>query len=338
MRYLKFISAVLISFILYNCNPEKDKNFIMTVKGPITAKDMGISLIHEHVMVDFIGADSTGKHRWNNNEVFEVVLPYLKEFVEAGGKTLIECTPSYLGKDPELLKSLSDASGLNIVTNTGYYGAFDNKYLPPHAFTETAEELAQRWISEWENGIEGTGIKPGFIKISVDPGNLSDLHKKIVVAAAKTHLATGLTIASHTGPAVPALEQLDVLKKQGVSPDAFIWVHAQAEKDLSKHIEAAKQGAWISLDGVSDNNIENYIKMISNLRDHDLLNRTLISHDAGWYTVGEEGGGDFRGYNTIYKKLVPALLENGFNETDIATLLVKNPAEAFSVKLRPLNK
>ena len=159
-------------------------------------------------------------------------------------------------------------------------------------------------MGEWYKRIR---IKPGFIKIGVAGDTLSELHRKLVDAAARTHLKTGLTIASHTGPAIPAFEQLEILKKEGVAPEAFIWVHAQAEKDLSNHVRAARMGAWISLDGVNDNNLAEYVKMIKNLKENNLLNKVLLSHDAGWYHPGEENGGEYRGYTTLFEKLVPLL-------------------------------
>ena len=271
----------------------------MTVNGPIPAREMGITLVHEHILVDFIGADSINVQRWDKSKVIERSLPFLKQIKDLGCQTFIECTPAYLGRDPLLLKGLSDSSGLNILTNTGYYGAVNNKYIPQHAFTETADQLAARWTIEWENGIDGTGVKPGFIKIGVENGNLTDLHKKLVVAAARTHLKTGLTIASHTGPAIPAFEQLEIFTNEGVAPEAFIWVHAQAEKDLSNHVKAAKMGAWIGFDGLNDNNLEDYVRMIKNLKENNLLNKVLLSHDAGWYHPGEENGGEYRGYTTL---------------------------------------
>jgi len=169
----------------------------MTVSGSISPTQMGTTLAHEHILVDFIGADSTGYHRWERDKVVEKVLPFLKEAKELGVKTLIECTPAYLGRDPILLNMLSQKSGLYILTNTGYYGARNNKFIPKHAFKETANQLARRWTKEWEEGIEDTKIRPGFIKISVNPEpELSPMHQKIVRAAARTHLRTGLTIAS----------------------------------------------------------------------------------------------------------------------------------------------
>lgn len=306
----------------------------MTVRGPIPAEHISTSLIHEHVLVDFIGADSTHPGRWDKEEVCRRVLPFLLEAKELGCQTIFECTPAYLGRDPQLLRMLSDSTGLHLITNTGYYGAVNNKFLPPHAYTESAEEMAARWIGEWENGIEGTGIKPGFIKISVNPDTLSPLHAKLVRAAALTHLATGLTIASHTGPAIPAFEELAVLKQEGVHPSAFIWVHAQNEKNLDRHIEAAKQGCWISLDGVREKNVEAYVERLTTIKEAGLLHQVLISHDAGWYRPMKVNGGDFRAYSAIFKQLLPALQEKGFTEDDIHQLMVKNPASAFSIRVR----
>jgi phosphotriesterase-related protein len=308
----------------------------MTVNGPIKASQMGVTLVHEHVLVDFIGADSINEKRWDKVKVAEKVLPFLKQIKDLGCQTFVECTPEYIGRDPILLKNLSATSGLNIITNTGYYGASNDKYIPKHAYTETADQLAARWIMESENGINGTGIKPGFIKIGVMSGNLSELHQKLITAAARTHLKTGLTIASHTGPAIPAFEQIEILKKEGAAPEAFIWVHAQSEKDLSNHVKAARMGVWIGLDGVNDNNVEEYVKMIRNMKENNLLNKVLLSHDAGWYRPGQENGGEYRGYTTLFEKLLPLLRKENFSEGEIQQLLVSNPAKAFTIKVHKI--
>lgn len=306
----------------------------MTVNGPIKASEMGTTLTHEHILVDFIGADSISEQRWDRGKVIEKALPFLMQVNKLGCKTLIECTPEYIGRDPVLLKSLSDSSGLHILTNTGYYGAGNNKYVPQHAYIESADQLTSRWTKEWVDGIGETGVKPGFIKIGVASETLSELHAKLVIAAARTHLKTGLTIASHTGPAIPAFEQLEILRQEGVAPEAFIWVHAQSEKDLSNHIKAAKLGAWVSLDGINESNPDQYVKMIRNLKDSNLLNKVLLSHDAGWYDPAKENGGEFRGFTTLFEKLVPLLKKEGFSDGEIHQLMVTNPANAFTIRVR----
>ena len=335
MKNILLVYALVFLFFFSKCGKKQD-GIIMTVNGPVPSSEMGTTLTHEHILVDFIGADSISEQRWDRGKVIEKALPFLMQVKKLGCKTLIECTPEYIGRDPVMLKSLSDSSGMHIITNTGYYGAGKNKYLPQHAYTETADQLASRWIREWENGIKETQIKPGFIKIGVASDTLSELHRKLVIAAARTHLKTGLTIASHTGPAIPAFEQVEILRQEGVAPDAFIWVHAQAEKDLTNHVKAAGMGAWISFDGLNENNTEEYIKMIKNMKENSLLGKVLLSHDAGWYHPGEENGGEFRGFTTLFEKLVPLLLKEGFSNEEIHQLLVLNPANAFTIRIRKL--
>lgn len=249
-----------------------------------------------------------------------------------------------LGRDPLLLRELSEKTGVNIVTNTGYYGVGDNKYVPAHALGETAEDIAKVWIGEFNNGIDGSGVYPGFIKISVEwKDALSPMHAKIVKAAAITHKATGLTLVSHTGTDGPAFAQLEILKGEGVSPEAFVWTHAQ-HGTFEGYIKAAKQGAWISLDNVNKDNsdkpggIDWCVGLLTKLKKENVLHRALISHDAGWYDPGQENGGNYRGYTDIFEHLIPALKKSGFSQEDIDLLLVKNPQLAYAVNIREIEK
>ena len=196
--------------------------------------------------------------------------------------------------------------------------------------------MAGRWIAEWRDGIDETGIRPGFIKIGVDSGALSDLHRKLVRAAAQTHLATGLTIAAHTGNGEAALDELLTLKNEGVSPKAFIWVHAQSETNEGLHLEAARQGAWIEFDHVSSKSLARYVVLVQAMRRAGVLERVLVSHDAGWYEAGKPNGGTFRPFDTLFKEFIPALKEAGLTHDEIHQLVVVNPREAFAVKIRSL--
>ena len=302
---------------------------INTVTGPIPVSKMGLTLIHEHILVDFIGADKISSERWERAKVVAKMLPYLQNLKRLGVKTLVECTPAYLGKDPLLLRELSEKSGVQILTNTGYYGAVDNKFLPAHAHTETADQLADRWVREYETGIDETGIKPGFIKISVNPGPLSDLHRKLITAAARTHKRTGLTIYSHTGPYVPAFEQIEVLKQEGVPPGAFVWVHAQGN-NMVHYARAVREGAWISLDGLDNSNVDNYAQTLLLMKENKFLHRTLLSHDAGWYDPAKPDGGTIgRDFTVLFTKLMPVLNRQGFTRKDWQQILVENPKLAL---------
>jgi len=307
---------------------------VMTVLGPIAPGQLGSTLPHEHVLVDFIGADTIAPGRYDANEAFEVALPHLRAARSLGCRALVECTPAYLGRDPLLLARLAKAAGLHILTNTGYYGAAKDRYVPRHAYDETADQLAGRWIREWAGGIEGTGIRPGFVKTGVDAGPLSAIDRKLVQAAARTHRGTGLTIASHTGDTRAALDQLAVLAQEGVSPDAFVWVHAQSDWDAESRVEAARKGAWIEIDNIADATLSVCVERVTLLKVRGCLNRLLASHDAGWYRPGEPRGGSFRGFDTLYTAFVPALRQAGWTGDEVRRLLVANPAAAFSVAVR----
>jgi phosphotriesterase-related protein len=306
---------------------------IQTVRGPIDPSAMGTTLAHEHVIVDFGGAASTA--RYDPEEVFRVVLPHMKAVAEQGVRTLVECTPAYLARDPLLLRRLSEASGLHLLTNTGYYGAADDVAIPKHAYAESARQLADRWTAEARGGIGGTGVRPGFVKIGVDAGPLSQIDRKLVEAGALCHLDTGLTLAIHTGDGRAALGILEVLEAQGVSPEAWIWVHAQNEKDRALHTWMADRGAWISLDGVSAGSLAAHVDAVVDLRGRNRLDRVLVSQDAGWYHVGEPGGGTYRPHTLLLDAFVPALRERGLAEADVHTLLARNPARAFAIGRRP---
>ncbi len=339
MQRRDFLKACLATTALSACAGSKatgvqGESNIMTVNGWISLEQMGRTLSHEHVLVDFIGADKVSPDRYDRDEAFWTVLPFMEQFRDLGGQTLVECTPAYLGRDPRLLKRLSDATGIHLLTNTGYYGARDDIYLPPHVFSDSADQLAARWIREWEDGIDGTGIRPGFMKIGVDSGALSDVDRKLVQAAARTHLKTGLTIAAHTGPAIAAFDELDVLAREGVDPSAWIWVHAHAERDRMRNVEAARRGAWISFDGLNPVRVELFVEFVVTMKEQGLLHRVLVSHDAGWYRVGEPDGGIFRPYDTLFTAFLPGLKNAGFTDEEIHQVLVTNPAEAFAVHVR----
>lgn len=320
----------LLFLILFCCNPKANDSTHINPPEIDRSKEAGYVLIHEHVLVDFGGADITGYHRWDRDAVIRRVLPYLEEAKARGVKTILECTPAYLGRDPVLLSQLADLTGIKFVTNTGYYGAVNGKYLPAHAFVESAEELASRWIGEFENGIEATGVYPAFIKIGVNESVvLSEMDAKLVHAAAITHQKTGLMIVSHTGNWATAKAQIDILQQHQIDLSHFVWVHAQAEKDFSKYKEAAALGVWISLDGIAWD-VQGHLERIKFCHEQKLLNRVLLSHDAGWYSPGEKDGGEFIGYTALFDELIPQLKDAGIGDSAIDTMLIYNPVQAFS--------
>jgi phosphotriesterase-related protein len=98
-------------------NGQDQGSQVMTVRGPIAPEQMGPTLPHEHVLFDFVGAAQVARARYDAEEVFWAALPRLRRIREQGIRTLVECTPAYLGRDPARLRRLAEANGLHLLTN-----------------------------------------------------------------------------------------------------------------------------------------------------------------------------------------------------------------------------
>ena len=128
--------------------------------------------------------------------------------------------------------------------------------------------------------------------------------------------------------------QLRLLKEMGVSADAFIWVHAQAEKDHANYLKAAEAACWISLDGLGWE-LEGHVEKILFAKKNGILDRILISHDAGWYDP-QKTEQAIMPYTVIFEKLYPALKSRGFTDEEFNLLISVNPSKAFSIGVKKL--
>ena len=301
---------------------------IMTVTGRVSVGNLGLTLPHEHIMSTF-GADPARYPDYPLERLLAQVLPYLARVKELGVNALADCTTAFFGRRPELLRRISMESGMLLLTNTGYYAARQRLYVPAHAFGETAEQIAARWIREWEDGIDETGVRPGFIKTAVEEDPLSEIETRLVQAAILTHLKTGLVIQTHTGNNLPAASAiLDALEQAGADPSAWIWVHAHAVEDPAPLLAAARRGAWISLDGLCEENSQSILSQLRTLRAGGFLAQVLLSHDGDSFTV--DGG--LRPYDYLLTDFIPLLRRRGFSQDEIERVTVHNPALAFRIR------
>jgi len=331
-RFLGLLTTVLAATRLKASGAVKTAaKTLIGVTGSLDFKSAGTILPHEHVMSLF-GAPLTETPEYDRASLLAAVIPYLQKLRRLGCGTVADCTTAYFGREPELLKEISSASGIRILTNTGYYGAADDRYVPAHAYRESAEQLAARWIQEFNDGIGNSGIRPGFLKTGVDSGPLSEIDSKLIRAAAITHRETGLTIAAHTGNnPVSVRQQLGILREEGVAPSAWIWVHAHAVEDPEALLPAADAGAWIELDGVSPENAERHFKLVTFLRTRGYSDQVLLSHDGNSFRYGGRPAKPFDGLFTTF---IPLLRSREFETREIADLVSRNPFRALAPQKR----
>jgi phosphotriesterase-related protein len=338
-RFLWLLCYGLIPYQTVYPQTEIPENYIMTVTGKMPIQNFGTILPHEHVITDFLGAERLEKPRYQVEKAIDIVLPHLLRLKQSGVGLLFECTPNYIGRNVALLKTLSERSGIAMVTNTGYYSAVDKKFLPQHAFTETAEAISKRWEREWQEGIGLSGIRPGFIKLGVGEGPLDEIEAKLLRAALLLHKKSGLAIAMHTGDAAAANSEFEILAYEGVRASAMIWVHAQNASHGEREA-LAKKGVWISLDGANEPGMADYVEMIAKMKESGLLSRLLLSHDDGWMVEEKNGtvqmetyqNGNSTPYTSILELLLPQLVKSGFTQAEIDQLVKENPIRAFALQ------
>lgn len=309
-----------------------DRGQVMTVRGAVAPSALGVMLAHEHLFSNF-GEAPEESGRYDERALLAAVVPYARSVRELGCSTIVDGTAAWFGRQPRLLKTISEQTGLNILTNTGYYGAAKDQYVPSHAREETADQLAARWLKEWQEGIGGTGIRPGYLKIGVDGGTLSEIDRKLVTAAARTHRRSGLAIAVHTGEnEAAALEQLAILKSEGVRGEAWIWIHANKARDLAALKQAAESGAWISLDGLDAETLERHLELARQMKAWGMLRQVLLSHDGNSFRAG--GKRPMREYTALFKDFLPLLKRSGFTQDEVRWMTAENPARAYEMRVR----
>lgn len=307
---------------------------VLTVTGQIGRQQLGVALPHEHIICDFIGANQTGAHRWDRDSVVQRMLPYVDALKKAGVNSFFDCTPAYIGRDPIILKRLSKETGLNIVTNTGFYGGANDKYVPAAAYSMSSDKMAARWKREYMDGIEGTGVRPGFIKIGVDSvpdaeAPLSDIDARIVRAAAKVSRETRLGVTCHTGGGHAGLAAVKLFIREGGNASSFVVAHADSH-GLDINRKVSDLGAWVSFDAVGRKPMKLHLKTVPAMLSHR-PDRLLLSQDNGWYSVGEEEGGKVRGYTDLIQSFLPALLAAGVAQKQLQQLVSANPWTAFAI-------
>jgi phosphotriesterase-related protein len=160
--------------------------------------------------------------------------------------------------------------------------------------------------------------------------NRRDFLKMGTALAGGTVLGTEIAPA-HTGDnAASAHEQLRLLREEGVSASAWIWVHANSVKDSKALRAAAEQGAWLEFDGISPETTERHLELVRMMKGWGRLGQTLLSHDGNSYRDGKLS----KPYDALFRAFIPALRQAGFNKQEVRLLTVENPRRAFAVAPR----
>lgn len=305
---------------------------INCINGLVEVDSLGLVLPHEHLFTDLRGPTIPEYAQGEPSAVADVVTPFLVDAAAAGVTALVECSTVGVGRNMLVLQRLADSTAIHIVAPTGVYR---EAYIPQPLLELGEQELAGLWTGELIDGIQGTSIRAGFIKLAMSDDGPTKLEIRNLRAAARASRDTGAVVASHTIGGRVARQAMDVLEQAGLDLRRFIWVHAQSETDLSVLEEAARRGAYLELDsiGAPYQSQEDLLETALSLIEAGFADRLLLSHDAGWYNPARADGlpdQGFRGYTALVEDFIPGLLKRGISREQVHLITVTNPAEAFA--------
>jgi phosphotriesterase-related protein len=311
---------------------------VNTVRGPVDAADLGSTLMHEHVFVRSPEVASNWPTGWDPKARIAQAVERLQELHEAGIGTIVDLTVVGLGRDIELVQQVAEQIDLHIVVATGLYTYNDL----PHFFDyrtkdfrpEGVDILDEYFLHDIENGIAGSGVRPGILKCATDEQGLTPGVERVLRAVARVHRATGLPISTHTSAqAKRGLDQQRVFTEEGVDLSRVVIGHSGDSTDLEYLEELLRAGSTLGMDRFGVDiycPTEARIETIAQLCDRNWTERLVLSHDAGCHMDWFED--DFLAaaqpkwnFMHISRDVLPAMRARGFSNERIDAMMIDAP-------------
>jgi predicted metal-dependent phosphotriesterase family hydrolase len=315
---------------------EQTAGRIRTILGPISPEQLGICMVHEHLVIDHWDMWPVPNYSLIVDDV-ELVIEEVDAYRAAGGVTIVDVTNIGLGRDPLALKEISRATGVQIVMGCGWYR---ERVYPAYIQEKSADELAAMLVAEITEGVDGTGIRPGIIgEIGTERRFITPAQERVFRAVARAHLQTGAPISTHTTHwGELALEQLALLVEEGVDPRHVIIGHLGDRRNISMLLPIAERGAFLGIDNIGYHDYQREERRAQNVIDlieAGFRSQVLLSMDIATLNDLHSYGG--KGFDYLLLKFIPLLRELGATDEDVQSMLVENPqrALAFSTPRRP---
>ncbi len=315
------------------------KKTVQTVNGPIPVEQLGVTLMHEHILQANWSMRMNYPHWFNYDEFLPYAVEDVKRTKEIGVQTMVEQTPVCLGRDIHAIKDVADAAGMQIIACTGFFYT-ENQWL----FGRTEESLMECMRKDIEEGIQDTDIKPGLIKCATDVAGITPVNEVLLNAHARMAKESGLPIGTHTWyKNRSGLGQMDIFEKHGLDPKKILIGHCGDTNDIGYLEELLSRGCYIGLDRFGDdakNPLKDRVNTLMKLCERGWIKQLMISHDyvcfvdlGMWEWKNKRNADpDDEKYNAryIHRYVLPMLRELGFPEEGIDQLLVQNPRDFFS--------
>ena len=297
---------------------------VMTVNGPIEPEDLGSTLPHEHVIV---------RHTPPVIELEdpEVAIEEVAHYARAGGDTIVEVTNCGIGRNPRVLRDVSDGTGVHIVMGSSYYKA---QWHPEGMDEKSVSGIADEILGDIMEGVDGTGIRSGIIG-EVGISTLTANEAKVLRASGRAQVETGAPMNLHFDIGVPEalrMRALDILEEERADLSRVATSHFRPiAEEREYHVHMAERGTYVEFDlfgnerleadSLPDYESESYV--IRGLVDRGHLDRILFSSDVSFQQHLVCNGG--WGYAHILNNVLPRMKDHGIDEDELHAITVENP-------------
>lgn len=335
---------------------------VITVTGPMKPEEIGLTLMHEHVIWDMrelmssnvdedplrvVTVDNAAELRWDPYSIpdnyllddVDIAVQELSVFADAGGRTIVDCTPSRY-RDPDRLRTVAERSGINIIMGGGHYL---EKSHPPHLIDQPLEAIAQEVIDEVRHGVGEMKVKPGIIGEIGTGAPVTKQEERVLRAMAWAQQETGLPITVHVHPwGKQGHHVLDILLSEGVGVDRMILNHAFVDVDDPSYEESLlARGVTLGYDMFGFDHalfrVGRYpptdfdvAAEVARLVRIGYSSQLILSQDVCVKTRLVTFGG--WGYKHIPQHIVPLLREFGVDEEHLSQMLEGNPRRLLTVR------
>ena len=319
---------------------------VHTVTGPIRPDQLGLTLVHEHLLIGYPGwfMDAVAPP-FKRAEALARAVDKLQELRGLGVKTFVDPCPSDLGRDVEFMAEAAQRSGMQIICATGAYK--QDQGISYTFGAMTVEQVEEIYLRELTDGIGATGIRAGIVKCATGAHAISAYEQKLLTAGGRAAAKVGCTVLTHTDEASLGNEQIAALTAAGLPAHRILVGHCDGRDDHDYHKGLADRGAYVGFDRFGIETIlkdEVRIEAVMKMVRAGYTRSICMSHDAtcgawlgrpsfdGKRVISGELIGQFLPNwepTHLFKRILPKMREIGLTDADIDTIFVDNPARYF---------
>ena len=310
---------------------------INTVLGSLALKDLGFTLMHEHLLLSDWNLRMADPQFFDQEQAMQMIEEVIADAKAHGVETLVDVTPINYGRDVLLMQAIAKRTGMQIIAATGVLGCEDVwlRDMPE-------ELLVKLFVRELSEGCQGSDIKCGVIKCGTTELGFTANTIKVLRAAGKAQRLTGAPIITHCRPANTrqGLFQLDLFEEQGADLSKVVIGHFRKGDPLDYEFNVMHRGAYIAVDQMNFNahQLAHNLKVIKTICQHGWAKRLILSHDAViCFNSARFADYDHKSYinyapdslSYLIREVIPLLREEGLTETELHQIFIENPKHIF---------